>query len=212
MRQLLLVCCSGHKNRFFDELPAREMYGGLITRAGLRYAEENSLTPWILSAGYGFISPDTVIRRYDKRFTNRSPYCGEFPEGSGFYLGGPAYFRNAPDRFKPLLPQSLPLGKMQAAILGLLVNADLPKVPQKQKVAGKTWYLYRWLLESRETGGITKEEAYQRLAEIFGENELMRSTINTQFSQCRVGNERGCQLFTDGTRYWLQPNPGINLA
>lgn len=212
MKQLLLICCANHKNRFFEELPAREMYGGVLTRGGIRYAEENGMDAHILSAEYGFITPDTVIRRYTKRFTESQPYRGIFPDGEGLYLGGPAYFKNAPERFKPLLPPNLPLGKMTSALLGLLINRELPSVPRKQKVAGKTWYLYRWLVEAASSGGIVKEEAYFRLVEIFGEDELMRSTVNTQFSQCRVGEERGCFLRREGDRFWLEPKPGIMLS
>lgn len=210
-RKLLLVCCSSNKNRFFETLPARDMYGGTLTLGGIRYAEENDLDCLILSAKYGFITPDTIITRYNQRFSKSKPFRGEFPKGEGFYLGGPTYFGNAPpERFKPLFPE-LPIGKLLQALKQKLRDPKLNYVPRVQKVYGKTWYLYRWLLEAKLTGGISMEEAFVKLCIQFGEDPKMMQTVKTQFRQKRIGDERGCTLFKSGNKFWLEPNTGINL-
>ncbi|SRR5216683_6390265 len=48
---------------------AREAYTGTQFRAASRYAETHGSSWVILSAKYGFISPDTVIENYDVAFS-----------------------------------------------------------------------------------------------------------------------------------------------
>jgi hypothetical protein len=93
-----------------------------------------------------------------------------------------------------------------------LIDPNLEYTPRKQKTHGKTWYLYQWLLEAGENGkGITKDECYVRLCNIFGEDYRMKQTIDTQFRQGRIGDERGCVFHNSGGNYFLVPKPGIKL-
>lgn len=167
MSEFLLIACSAHKNRLLGEGPAKEMYAGTLFALAMLYAAENNLQVLILSAKYGFISPDTVIKRYDTKFTKA--YSGPWPEGEGWYVGGSLYFANAPSRFKPLLPTDLKYGERTSYLKGLLINQPTSAIcsPRPQKVGSKTWALYEFFRDGKHT----QEEAYIMLSERFGENE-----------------------------------------
>lgn len=100
----------------------------------MQYAFENDLDVHILSAKYGFITPETVIERYDERRT--TPYDGAWPEGRGYYLGGQVYFGKAPERFKTLIPGCTSQGALVAK-LSSLVTAKPPKRLRPTMARGK---------------------------------------------------------------------------
>lgn len=128
-KPLLLLACSA-KKRDADEWAAIELYRGTLFRAGRQWAEENGYNILILSALYGWVSPEVVIKPYDKRrkMSDPPPDWRVVAGRSGFYLGGQAYFRTAPASFKPLVPR-LPMGKMVQAAIALLENGKLEPTP-----------------------------------------------------------------------------------
>lgn len=194
MNNLLLLACSKSKNELFIKGKAIDLYTGSLFLAGKRFAEENKLKILILSAKYGFIEPETEIDNYNEKF--KKPYSGPFPEGSGFYLGGPLYFKNAPDRFQSLVPP----GKLGDMIS--LVREKLKDQTDLKKVGSKTYSLYEFFRDGKHT----KEEAYEFLCSIYGVDEKMRSTINTQLSNVRMGKERNGQVFREGNLYYFKHN------
>lgn len=189
---MLLLACSQTKNIANALLPAKERYTGSLFRVGITLAEERNLDVLILSAKYGFITPETLIPYYDHRL--EAQYAGAFPEGEGFYLGGSDYFGNAPDRFKPLVA---------GAGIGDLVSAAqrLLKDPGLRSGRGVTAELYKALI----TGKRTKQQLRDMLQEKFPNGHpRMHKTVDIQVRQSRLGDERGCVLCRDGDYYWLE--------
>lgn len=121
----LLISCSKSKRRFFRPMPAKFVYDGTLFRLLLRYAAQERLKPLILSAKYGFISPDTLIEYYDQRL--RRPYEGPWPEGTGFYGGGRFYFRNATKNgFESLVLWARSLSDWLEGVRNLCVDRKAP--------------------------------------------------------------------------------------
>ena len=81
---LLLLSCSARK-AVVKKAPAGEMYTGALFIAGMKWAKENRFRVLILSAKYGWLTPETVIETYNTKRT--TPYEGTWPAGEGFYLG-----------------------------------------------------------------------------------------------------------------------------
>lgn len=77
---------------------------------GLQFADKFDLEPFILSGKYGIITPNTIVDNYD-HFCPR--YNGHWPEYDGWWLGGKNYFKNAPVRFQPLIPNNRGYGDMK---------------------------------------------------------------------------------------------------
>jgi hypothetical protein len=198
-RPILLLACSAAKQRHLKKGQARDIYVGTLFQAGMTWAEENDVEVLILSAKYGWITPETIIETYNQRRKN-SDAIPLWPAGSGYYLGGTAYFGRAPERFKSLVPFG-PLGEMVRATLALLKNPKLAKTLRQQKVAGITWWLFEWL----RTGRHTKDELWVKLQEKFPDGHpKMRNTIDIQLTQKRIGDERDCYLRRDGKVFWLE--------
>jgi len=197
---ILLLACSAHKHRHLLEAPAKEIYVGTLFRAGMQWAMENNYQVLILSAKYGWITPDTVIQSYNqKRTSSKVEY---WPQGEGFYLGGSLYFGEAPESFKPLVPANS-VGLMTSAVLKLLQDRSKVKGGmRKQKEHGVTWWLTEWL----KTGKHTKAELRALLWKQFPNGHpKMDKTVDIQLTQRRIGDERNCWLRHEGEVYWLEP-------
>lgn len=102
MNNLLLVACS--KNKLDVPAPACKLYTGQLFKAAMRYVRYSGRPFLILSAKYGWLYPNEVIAPYDEEIPYHRSYTGEWPNGSGHYIGGQQYFRKAPERFQPLVP------------------------------------------------------------------------------------------------------------
>lgn len=124
--ELLLVSCSARKIR--GRTRAANLYRGVLFRLALKYAKRNGLSVMILSAKYGFVHPDQILDYYNQKL--EGPYEGPFPDGQGFYVGSALYFGNVPDRFRPLLPPGLSIGRMVGALKKLLVPPRESKRPR----------------------------------------------------------------------------------
>lgn len=122
----LLIFCGKNKAKLSGLVPARKLYRGRLVREAIKVAEKFSLEPLILSAKYGWISPDTLIEYYDERFTQ--VYQGTFPEGKGYYLGGPRsiYFRKVPKTYTPLTPGVRGAGDIYSALASMLRGELVP--------------------------------------------------------------------------------------
>ena len=192
MRPILLLACSGSKNETLNILPASERYQGSLFRTGMTVAEQKGFSVLILSAKFGFISPETKIPYYNERF--KTTYNGEWPEGEGFYLGGVDYFKNAPERFKPLVAPA-GIGDMTRAAQKLLNEFGL------RSGRGVVAEIYKALRAEKQT----KEELKTMLREKFPEGHpKMEATVDIQLRQYRIGDERDCWLKRDGDYYWLE--------
>lgn len=102
MTRTLLLACSSAKNAELVRGPASEVYAGRLFRLGLTYAERVGMPVLILSAKYGFITPETIIEPYDD-FMRRT-YQGPWPDlPEAVYLGGSKYFGKAPKHFTSLV-------------------------------------------------------------------------------------------------------------
>lgn len=62
---MILIGCG--KSKQSKAAPARELYTGSLFRAARDYAEGTGKRWGIVSAKYGFIEPDAVIKPYEKR-------------------------------------------------------------------------------------------------------------------------------------------------
>jgi hypothetical protein len=194
----LLIACSKHKDRFLKKGKAADIYAGTLISYALQYAKENKLEPWFLSAKYGFIRWDQVIETYNQKLSK--PYSGQWPDGSGFYVGSKLYFKNSPERFIALV-NGTSYGNLASNLLKLVKQKDcIRKTLRVQKIGGKTDALKELLLRKK----VTHEQAYQHLVSLFGENEKMRATVKCQLSQTRLGNERGLIFKRDGELCWLE--------
>lgn len=101
MKKFIICACSKKKTTVKRGL-AMSIYDGELIKKTHRYAKEKGLDFYILSAKYGVIHETTVIDNYDQKL--KKPYTGEWPEGNGYYVGGRSlYFKNVPERIKPLL-------------------------------------------------------------------------------------------------------------
>lgn len=143
--KILLLACSSDKDLTPEPMPASDRYTGSLFRVGLTIAEEKGWHVLILSAKFGFIEKTTLIPYYNQRL--QKAYQGDYPDGSGFYLGGIDYFGNAPERFKPLV-EPASIGKMVQASQFLL------KDPGLRSGRGVVATLYKELV----TGKRTKQE------------------------------------------------------
>ena len=194
---ILLIGCSKHKHRHLKVGPAVQIYVGSLFVAGMQWAKENAADVWILSAKYGWIRPTTIIHTYNQRLRG-APFFG-WPEGDGFYLGGADYFGSAPGRFQPLVPSGN-LGEMLSALHRLLRRKPArAKGNRPMANRGVAYSIYRWLLEKPLTRADLKKKvkaAFPHAAE---------STVDTQLSQARIGNERNCTLHHQGDLWWLTP-------
>lgn len=119
---VLVLACSKLKVEA-PRIRAGDLYRGQIFLKGKSIAEQAGLPFWILSAKYGFISPDQVIDNYDEKF--KKPFRGPFPPAPwhGFYLGGSLYFKHMPQSFRPLVP-SQQMGYMLQALTRLQGDPD----------------------------------------------------------------------------------------
>ena len=119
---VFILACSGIKADVAS-CPAGDLYKGQIFLKGKAIAEAHKVPYWILSAKHGIIMPCDVIQTYDEKL--KKPYAGPFPPEPfyGFYVGGQSYFKNFPERFKPLVKPAL-IGKMLAALKDLEDNPE----------------------------------------------------------------------------------------
>jgi len=119
----LLMACSATKKDVPCE--ARQIYQGTMFKRGLLIAEKYGFEVIILSAKHGFIADTEIIEPYNQKLAK--PYDGDWPEGSGFYLGGSLYFKNAPERFQPLVPVTKFGYKLSNLlyVLGNFANRDI---------------------------------------------------------------------------------------
>lgn len=122
---VLVLACSKLKVEA-PRCKAGDLYLGSIYRKGKDIAERAGLPFWILSAKYGFISPDQEVDNYDQKF--KKPFRGPFPPAPwhGFYLGGQLYFKHMPRSFQPLVP-SMQMGYMLQALTKLQGEPDTVK-------------------------------------------------------------------------------------
>lgn len=109
MGTLLLLACSKAKLKV-EQIEAHRLYTGNLFKAGYSYGVKMGYDILILSAKYGFIKPGRIIAPYDERFSE--VYTGSWPDGKGYYVGGPLYFGNAPRRFEPLVKDERGIGGM----------------------------------------------------------------------------------------------------
>lgn len=72
---LFIVSCSATKSRALatTPLPARDAYQGQAFRMARQALERRKLKWCILSAGYGFLWPDTLIEDYDEKMQPVTP-------------------------------------------------------------------------------------------------------------------------------------------
>ena len=119
---VLILACSKLKADV-PRCKAGDLYRGQIFLKGKAIANAAGLPFWILSAKYGFITPEQEIDNYDEKF--KKPFRGPFPPAPwhGFYLGGQLYFRNIPESFLPLVP-SQQMGYMLRALTDLQGNPE----------------------------------------------------------------------------------------
>jgi len=192
---ILLLPCSASKKKDEGLLPAEHRYTGSLFRVGMTLAEEKGFEVIILSAKFGFIAPSTPIPFYNDKL--KRPYSGnDWPDGSGFFLGGSSYFQNAPSRFQSLVEMGLPMGEMVSAAQKLL------KDPGLRSGRGVTATLYSALRK----GKCTKVELRELLDKTCPTGHpRMYKTIDIQLRQGRIGDERNCWLRREGDCYWLEP-------
>lgn len=128
---LILLACS--KKKLSHAAPARELYIGQLFRCALRYVDSTGRPALILSAKYGWITLDTVVEPYDVSIPYHKPYTGQFPKGSGHYIGGQNYFAFAPPRFAPLVPYYHNRGTLswQAHIKNMMDGVARTALPNK---------------------------------------------------------------------------------
>lgn len=188
---ILLVACSHDKRKGVQRAPAQNLYCGQLTLAALEYGRRMSIPTLILSAKYGFIPPEQVIETYDSKL--EAQYEGPWPEGSGWYVGGPVYFGKAPDRFLPLVPPASN-GKMVMAINILMHGGEL-----KSYERGVVQAILEMLLESPHT----KDQLWRNLCQEFGYSESYKKTIQAQVHHGRIDIQRDCTLHKEGDLFWL---------
>jgi hypothetical protein len=197
---LLLIACSKLKHRHLKEGKACDIYKGYLLTYGLQYAKENNLRPLILSAKYGFITPDMIIESYDMK--RETEYNGKWPKGSGYFLGGKKYFSNAPRRFRALVDQRQSYAEQRRQLLGMLKSTPKIKDTSLQKQDGVCASIYKLLCESR----LTKQDLLYALNDLHGLHPKRMSTINAQLRQARMGVERNCIIRQHDNYYWIEPN------
>lgn len=118
--RLLLVACSAKKVSARYPLPARRRYAGGLLKLALKLGRSYGLKVLILSAKFGFVSPETPLPDYDQKRTE--PYAGPWPKGRGYYVGSDVYFGKAPRRFRRLLPRGLGIGRQLACLKRLIAE------------------------------------------------------------------------------------------
>ncbi len=98
-------------------------------REALTVAELYTLEPLILSAQYGWIGPNFLTAYYDQKFDR--VYQGTFPEGEGYYLGGPRsiYFRKVPRSYTPLTPGVRGAGDIYHGLKRMIAGTHKPGDP-----------------------------------------------------------------------------------
>lgn len=199
--KLLLISCSSSKLNTTRLTQAKEMYTGALFKHGFIIAKQFGYKPLVLSAKYGFIKPEQLIHPYNEKL--KIAYSGDWPDGDGYYLGGPLYFKNAPERFKALIPSArygemcyyanlLEAGTSRAAIFE---RASRPKP------IGIVKSIYYMLLDKPHT----KEELYLELIKTYGETPSIKKTIQAQVGS-RIAKEKRCIIHRNQDKYWLTTN------
>ena len=189
----LILACS--KTKKSHTCPAEEMYTGMTFKSGLVLARHFNLEVFILSAKYGLIKHDTIIETYDEKLT--SQYTGKWPEGDGFYLGGPLYFGNAPARIKSLVPNGCKPGVMSSYCKRMVGfgTLDYKKLPANSRGIIQAIY------EICQIEPISKAGLYVKLCAEFGENPTMKITINCQLLQSRMGKSHNCTIIKNNDTF-----------
>lgn len=198
-RKILLLACSALKSRNLVTGPASSIYIGTMVVGGLRWAKENGYEVLILSAKYGWITPDTIIETYNLKLKKK--FQGPWPDGEGHYLGGQLYFGNAPSRFTPLVTGSCGIvrGKLNALVGG---GATIKAEGTVTKV----------ILDTLLAGPVDKVTLSKILLQKCGPHPTgYRRTINSQLSAPRQAKENLVTLKKKnshfGIQYWFEPIP-----
>lgn len=170
-------------------MPACERYTGALFQAGCRYAKAKNLKVMILSAKYGLLQAGDLISNYNEKLTE--PYNGVWPEESGFYLGGPLYFKNAPPHLQSLLPSTMSLGKMVSEVSKLANGSKLGVV---KTIAEALW-----------EGPKSKEDLKRLLlAQFPNGHPNMLKTVDIQLRQIRIGDSQRAILRKEKDLFWLE--------
>lgn len=197
MTELLLLACS--KDKAAAACRALDLYQGALFKAGARYAGIRGLRVVILSAKHGIICPERMTEPYDDVLTNT--YRGPWPSGAGFYLGGPLYFANAPIELKPLVPKGR-IGDMVSNVARLdYMTRD--EIFARNATRGVVQAIYETMTVER----LTKAQLLARLEEEFGPQPGLKTTINCQLLQSRMGRQRQCTVYNEAGVFWLVPDP-----
>ena len=99
----LIISCSQTKTTLIHG-KARDIYAGILFKKCVAFAQKYNLRLFIISAKYGLISANTNINTYNTKLSK--PYNGKWPAGKGYFVGSrKLYFKNVPDRIKPLMPE-----------------------------------------------------------------------------------------------------------
>jgi|CXWL01.1.fsa_nt_gi hypothetical protein len=179
---------------------ARDFYIGAIFRLALQYADMVSLKPMVLSAKYGIVKDMDILQPYNEKL--KSNYDGPWPDGDGFFVGGPLYFSLAPKTIQPLIPFAR-YGEMCAYLNMLLSGRDRDDVWERHE-SPKRGTIIQTIYLSLLEQWLTKDEIYLALVKEFGPSESMKKTINAQLSPNRMGREKNCEVLKDGEKYHIK--------
>jgi hypothetical protein len=123
---IILIACS--RSKLSHPAPAREFYTGQLFKCALKFVDHFNVPFYILSAKYGWLLPEEIVEPYNVKIPRRGAYSGEFPQGSGFYIGPVQYFKKAPERYRPLVPYYFNRGTLcwQRHMLNMIEGIGCP--------------------------------------------------------------------------------------